>query len=205
MNAITAVTTALLLAFAPAIHAANAYTALTDTIELSRAVQRAVELTDPEETLIIVTADHSHVFTIAGYPTRGNPILGKVISNADDGSPEDSYAVDSLDLPYTTLGYSNGPGYTGPSSEQSEGTRAFPHYGSGYKGIRRGRPDLTGVDTSDPAYLQAATVPLYSETHAGEDVAIYAAGPAAHLFHGVQEQSYVYYVMAESFGLSAYD
>ncbi|WP_272990111.1 alkaline phosphatase, partial [Spongiibacter tropicus] len=61
-------------------HAGNAYGALTDAIELSEAVAKAVELTNPEETLIIVTADHSHVFTIAGYPKRGNPILGKVVS-----------------------------------------------------------------------------------------------------------------------------
>ena len=55
-------------------HAGNAYNALTDTIELAKAVKMADELTDDEDTLIIVTADHSHVFTIAGYPKRGNPI-----------------------------------------------------------------------------------------------------------------------------------
>ena len=46
-------------------------------MEFSRAVERAVELTDPEETLIIVTADHSHVFTVAGYVDYDAPILGK--------------------------------------------------------------------------------------------------------------------------------
>ena len=30
-----------------------------------------------EDTLLVVTADHSHVFNIAGYATRGNDILGK--------------------------------------------------------------------------------------------------------------------------------
>ena len=33
-------------------------------------------------------------------------------------------------------------------------------------------------------YLQDAAVPLPSETHGGEDVAIFARGPMAHLFIG---------------------
>jgi hypothetical protein len=59
-------------------HAANAYRALTDTIEFARAVGAAIDRIGLSETLVIVTADHSHVFTMAGYPARGNPILGKV-------------------------------------------------------------------------------------------------------------------------------
>ena len=41
------------------------------------AVQRATELTDNADTLLLVTADHSRVFTVAGWPGRGNPILGQ--------------------------------------------------------------------------------------------------------------------------------
>ena len=40
-------------------------------------------------------------------------------------------------------------------------------------------------------YLQDAGVPLHSETHGGEEVAIYARGPMAHLFHGTHEQNYI--------------
>ena len=40
-------------------------------------------------------------------------------------------------------------------------------------------------------YQQDAGIPRSSETHAGEDVAIHASGPMAHLFHKVHEQSYV--------------
>ena len=44
-----------------------------------------VTLTDPRETLIVVTADHSHTMTIAGYPHRGNDILGLVRGNSPHG------------------------------------------------------------------------------------------------------------------------
>jgi alkaline phosphatase len=43
-------------------------------------------------------------------------------------------------------------------------------------------------------------VPLSSETHSGADVPVYARGPGAALFHGVQEQSYLYYAIAEALG-----
>jgi alkaline phosphatase len=41
-------------------------------------------------------------------------------------------------------------------------------------------------------------VPLESETHAAEDVAIYARGPGAHAFQGVVEQNTIFHVMAQS-------
>ncbi|HEV2764809.1 MAG TPA: alkaline phosphatase [Pyrinomonadaceae bacterium] len=186
-------------------HDGNAYRALTDTIALSDAVRTALSKTDPRETLIVVTADHSHVLTMAGYPARGNDILGKVVGLDARGQPADRYAKDALGLPYTTLGYANGHGYTGASKHQPEGPKRTPHNASGYQGITKGRPDLTGVDTSDPNYLQETTIPMGYETHGGEDVAIYASGPGAHLFHGVQEQNVIFHVMLEASGLALTD
>lgn len=169
-------------------HAGNAYRALTDTIALSDAVKTAMEMTDPKDTLIVVSADHSHVFTIAGYPKRGNPILGKVVS---PGNEAPDYALASDGNPYTTLAYANGPGY-------HVGVPGDAVYD---EPIVAGRvADMTGVDTTDPDFHQEALVPLGSETHAGEDVAIFAGGPKAHLFHGVREQNYIFHVMKHAFG-----
>jgi alkaline phosphatase len=185
-------------------HAGNAYRALTDTIAMAEAVKVAQELTRDEDTLIIVTADHSHTLTIAGYPSRGNPILGK----SDSGlgllgiSP---LALDSLGLPYTTLGYQNGPGWTGnfqrrellatPSNGGSEGYANASYVGG------KLRPDLTTIDTANPNYLQEASVPTVgAETHAGEEVGIYATGPRAYLFRGVLEQNAIYHVIADALG-----
>jgi alkaline phosphatase len=182
-------------------HAGNAYRALTETIELAKAVSVALAKTDPRETLIIVTADHSHVFTMAGYPTRGNDILGLVCTNDSRGNPANDFAKDKLGRPYTTLGYGNGPGYPGPSQEQTEGPKRHPHLGNGYSGISKGRPDLSVILTMDPDYLQESAIPFASETHGGEDVAIYASGPGAYLFHGVQEQNVIFHVIVEAMKL----
>lgn len=46
--------------------------------------------------------------------------------------------------------------------------------------------------------------PLPSETHGGEDVAVFARGPQAHLVHGVQEQTFVAHVMAFAACLEPY-
>jgi alkaline phosphatase len=184
-------------------HAGSAYLALHDAVAFSQAVEAALARVDLADTLVVVTADHSHVLTIAGYPQRGNPILGLVVSPDGQGNPSAQPAHDLAGLPYTTLGYANGPGYPGASDQQPEGAKRFPHRPTSARGVTAGRPDLRGVDTADPAFLQESTLPKESETHGGEDVAIYAGGPGAQLFHGVQEQSYVYHAIVAALGWDA--
>ena len=129
-------------------------------------------MTSIDDTLIIVTADHSHVFTIAGYPRRGNPILGKVIGVQAGGSPDTSYKLMGDGLPYTTLGYQNGPG-------------------GGWVG--EARPDLSEIDTvNDKNFIQQAGMLRSGDTHGGEDVAVYARGPGAERIHGVIEQNEIF-------------
>ncbi len=164
-------------------HAGSAYTALHDTIEFSSAIQAAVDSTNPEDTLILVTADHGHVFTISGYPQRGNPILGKVVKV---GGTEAALAED--DKPFTTLAYANGRGFKDLGAE----TNADVTYG---EAIVAGRVDLSAVDTTSPGFHQEATVPLSGETHSGEDVGVYAMGPGAHLVSGTYEQSQIFHIM----------
>ncbi|WP_196138730.1 alkaline phosphatase [Aliikangiella sp. G2MR2-5] len=172
-------------------HAGSAYNALTETIEFAKAVETAVENTNPEETLIIVTADHSHVFTIAGYPKRGNPILGKVVPV---GSEEPALASDGM--PYTTLGYNNGLGFRDlgveTDADASYGDIAFA-----------GRVDLTGVETTVSGFHQETTVPKSSETHSGEDISIHAIGPGAYFAQGNVEQNVVFHMINQALGLIA--
>ncbi|KAE8603568.1 hypothetical protein XENTR_v10014373 [Xenopus tropicalis] len=152
-------------------HDGNAKQSLTEALEFDKAVLRGGQLTQENETLTVVTADHSHVFTFGGYTDRGNSIFGLAPSLASDRKP------------YTSLLYGNGPGYPLPDAI---------------------RANITGVNTGSNSYLQQAAVPVVSETHGGEDVAIMAKGPQAHLFHGFHEQSYIAHVMAYAACLEPY-
>ena len=149
-------------------HFSNAFRALGDTVALSEAVQWVVDNVDLSETLILVTADHSHTMTISGYPRRGNPILGTV--EMEPGKP----MLDATGKPYTTLSYANGPGY------------------------RKRRPDLSDVDTQARNFQQLGTVPMQAETHAGEDVAAFATGANATAVRGVMEQNRLFNVMYDA-------
>ncbi len=153
-------------------HAGMAGHALNETMALDHAVAAALEMTDPADTLILVTADHSHGMVINGYAARGEPILG--LSRYVGGT----LATGSDGLPYTTLTYAGGPG-------GEDGPRA----------------DLSEVDTTGLDFHQPALIPMGSAPHAGEDVAVRASGPWAHLVSGTVEQNYLYHVMAHALGL----
>ncbi|MGV8922317.1 MAG: alkaline phosphatase [Thermomonas sp.] len=179
-------------------HGGNAYRALDETIAMSDAVRAAAELTSADDTLIVVTADHSHTLGFVGYPTRGNPILGKVKgSSGEEGAPA-QYARDATGLPYTTLSYSNGPGYAGATSQQPEGPKSFEHDPKGFQPARGGRPDLTAVDTEAPDYLQEALLPTRSETHGGDDVGIWASGPGSSAVRGSVEQNTIFHFLLQA-------
>ncbi|EGW09024.1 intestinal-type alkaline phosphatase [Cricetulus griseus] len=143
-------------------HLGTAYLALTEAVMFDTAIEKASQLTSEKDTLTIVTADHSHVFSFGGYTLRGTSIFGLAPLKALDGKS------------YTSILYGNGPGYVGTGE----------------------RPNVTAAESRDPSYQQQAAVPVKSETHGGEDVAIFARGPQAHLLHGVQEENYIAHVMA---------
>lgn len=146
-------------------HANNAYRTLTDAVAFEEAITAVLAKVNLKDTLVIVTADHSHTLSISGYPDRDTPILGLVKERG-------KVALDRDGKPYTIIGYANGPGAKNAARE-----------------------DIGKADVLDPDYIQQSLVPLTSETHAGEDVAIFAAGPSAHLFQGVVDENYIFFVM----------
>ncbi len=127
-------------------HEGNAFRALTDAQELDEAVGAAARMVDLDDTLIIVSADHSHVFNIAGYPMRpkaelpyavtsdagfnapaGNGILD-VVYDLNTTTGHVSASGDRNGVPYTALGYLNGPGYRA-GARQDPRTDTFPGRG----------------------------------------------------------------------------
>lgn len=160
-------------------HAGNAARALSETDMLAKTVQRLDELTADEDTLIIVTADHSHNFVMAGYPKRGNPILAtsknqlNVEVLANDG------------LPYTTLGYANG---------EAAGRRT--HDNSKNDVSHNSSHNTSHTEAVD--YHQGVAVPLDYATHGSDDVALHAKGPGAHLFSGLMEQHEIFHTIFEA-------
>ncbi|MEO0878208.1 MAG: alkaline phosphatase [Pseudomonadota bacterium] len=162
-------------------HAGNAARALKDAQAFAQAVEVARAMTKSRDTLIIATADHGHTLTFAGYPTKGNDILGLADTLYEDAPTNDDGAVLAGDgKPYTTLGYANGPGSPFVGEDNAGGG---------------GRPALTPDAVADLDFKQQAIIPARSESHGGQDVTIYADGPHAYLFDGTVEQNYIFHVI----------
>nr|QGW52009.1 alkaline phosphatase [Dugesia japonica] len=86
-------------------HDSKAILAILETLALESAVDKAMQLTNIEDTLILVTADHSHAFTLGSYAERDVDITQK--NNILSGSELDKKG-------HTSLLYSNGPGFKEP-------------------------------------------------------------------------------------------
>lgn len=188
-------------------HEGNAFRALHDAQELDRAIGAAVRAVDLRDTLIIVSADHSHVFNIAGYPLRplhempypvgsfdpgyaalaGNGIFD-LVYDVDTSTGHVAPSTDASGVPYTALVYGNGPGYRAAARVDPR-TDAFP-----------GRLGTATNGPAHEAYFQESAVPLGSETHSAEEVAIYAIGPGSEWVRGTVKNTHIYKVMAKALG-----
>lgn len=84
-------------------HVGRADLALDDTVALDAAVETALGMVDPFETLVLVTADHSHALTLSGYPSRDADVLDVVRRGGHE-------AEDAEGRPYHILNYATGPG-----------------------------------------------------------------------------------------------
>lgn len=146
-------------------YALDEFVEFDNTIGMTKQYLREKNLLD--DTLLIVTADHSHVFTFGAYSSRGSNILGF-------GSLEQLNVSDIDRLPINIIAYGNGPNY------QSSRNATY----------------LWSLNTNSTKYLSPTALPMKAETHGGEDVPIYAQGPWSHLFIGTMEQHTIAHKMA---------
>uniref|UniRef100_A0A034VH47 alkaline phosphatase n=1 Tax=Bactrocera dorsalis TaxID=27457 RepID=A0A034VH47_BACDO len=141
-------------------HANKPGLSLDETLEFAKAIELARNMTDPEDTLIVVTSDHAHPLSISGYPERGNDILNI-----------NKIGYDKSGVHYATLNYAAGPQqYLDEYGNRIElegqfgdPDFVFPSYISANDGVHGG--DDVGVFASGPwehlfrGVLQQNTLP----------------------------------------------
>ncbi|XP_049540126.1 alkaline phosphatase-like [Anopheles darlingi] len=148
-------------------HDNEAKYAIDETVQFAKAIELARKKFSEEDTLIVVTSDHSHSVSFAGYPKRGNDIFGTA-GTGNDG------------LPYMTISYANGLGFNTHVDK-----------------VKGSRTDVRQLNNfNEDNFPFPAMLPVELETHGGEDVAVYASGPWSHLFTGTYEQNIIPHVMA---------
>lgn len=88
-------------------HFKNTYLALSDTVELSTAVEKAMPSLDLAKTLVLVTADHASSLAFTGYPEKDMPVQASLSfpsftflggSGFQRGHMQDETLLDSLDF-----------------------------------------------------------------------------------------------------------
>lgn len=160
-------------------HFTQARYALDDYVEFDNAIGKVKRILQVrgvlDDTLLIVTADHSNGFTFGAGSARGSNIFGfGTLENAN---------VSSFDtMPINIIAYANGPN--------------FP--------AARNQAYLNALEFNRTDYKSPAALPMVEATHAGEDVAVFADGPWSHLFIGTMEQHTIAHKMAYAACWGAY-
>lgn len=125
-------------------HQNHARFALEEFVEFERSIKKAVEMTNSDDTLIIVTSDHSHAMIYNGYSKRGNDILG--------------FANKAEQPAYETLVYATGPGYWQHIFNGSQGSQPK-------SGPFLPMENFTEDERADPLYMHQSLIPLTDAAH----------------------------------------
>lgn len=131
-------------------HRGTAKRAINEVLAFEKAVAATIDSLDAagllQDTLIVVTADHSHTLTINGYPERGVSIFGLAgVSRTEQ-------------TPYTILTY--GTTHQGFQAQQEDGRRRNP----------------AQDNMEDWLYTQQGAINTDENTHGGSDVTVHALG-----------------------------
>jgi alkaline phosphatase len=164
-------------------HTCQVLKACDETVELSKAVEAAVGKVNLNETLIIVTADHSHSLTFVGYGGMPTKIGGSVLD--EHGKPQ----KDRLGNPFDFLVYGGSSLLRGSktSNVKEKADEPFTY-------------DAMAMTTNVMNRVFEGAVLTGGSTHGAEDVPVYATGANANLVHGAIENKHIFTIMMEASG-----
>jgi alkaline phosphatase len=74
-----------------------------EAMSLDLAVETALKMTNREDTLIIVTADHGHTMEMTGYQTRGSDVRGKSVSRNNSNNYTKGLVIGTVRLTRPSL------------------------------------------------------------------------------------------------------
>ncbi len=109
-----------------ALHANNVEFALLETAMFDDAVKKAMEMTSESDTLILVTADHSHPLTINGYPLLDRNADGSENRDGSRASLLGSGGRDAHGHEYPALSFAAGPGAMSPRPKIADRPAMIP-------------------------------------------------------------------------------
>jgi alkaline phosphatase len=178
--------------------------AVYDMIEFDKAIGLARSwAAERDDTLVIVTADHNHSMSIVGTQDRTGPAAADRDSNGVYGDAGFPTYVDS-----TGDGFPDDPN---PDVQLFFGWSNHPDHGDDFQhNTEFAQPALLsgGVAVPNPArdpgtIVQVGNLP-YSQTncvHTVEDVAVFASGPGAERFNAFQDNTELFFGIAEALAL----
>jgi len=181
--------------------------ALWDVLELDRAVAWAKQYAAAHpDTLVVVTADHSHSLSVYGsydYSKQGREGV-RVYQEAKFPTYGDKVDANGLPLPETARGIAVGFAATPDYCETYRGREVYkdPTISDG-KGGYVANPE---VCKEPGAFLRTGNLDPGSAqgVHTADPMPLFAFGAGAQLFNGLMDQIEIFFRMAQALGLNPY-
>jgi len=181
--------------------------ALWDVLELDRAVAWAKQYAAAHpDTLVVVTADHSHSLSVYGsydYSKQGREGV-RVYQEAKFPTYGDKVDANGLPLPETARGIAVGFAATPDYCETYRGREVYkdPNISDG-KGGYVANPE---VCKEPGAFLRTGNLDPGSAqgVHTADPMPLFAFGAGARLFNGLMDQTEIFFRMAQALGLNPY-
>ncbi|XP_068617877.1 membrane-bound alkaline phosphatase-like [Battus philenor] len=139
------------------------------------ALDETIELSEAVARAAALLPEDDALLVVTADHAHVMTLSGYSRRGSDVLGPSDDVGDDGV--PYMTLSYANGPGFRVPTDA----------------GLRE---DVSQEDYRAAQFVAPAGVPLESETHGGDDVAVFARGPQHAMFAGLYEQSQLPHLMA---------